>query len=411
MWQEEGISDVTLAPEANSITFSTLRLAPMAVLQRKDLHYHKHNWKLMMDTSSSSMVAPRGTSSSRALLTLSTETLDNIQFLITDAGCALLSPSVPHLVSEQIHGIAESPVFLEPGELLTRLAACGIDLCPPASTKENGNETVYRVGEKNKVLEDRVMDEIVRIVASYEVHLADFSLLAAPPDNLPAYPSDDETNPEEYGPDYSSMARWLAAVDSPSKIVLTVREVLWPYLGDEELDPIGNIEDMRASPVTVLAELDGEASGGGVTFRLDRSCRADPYDSHVHLSTALESFSSPDARDRVASSNVLFEYTLKKLLRLLRLFSTSTPTLASTSSSTLGSTSFGIANSVIADFDVSNSNGVGEMPIGNNDAPQADSQSGSGEPVVKEIVPENLLTGEASGEPVAEVVAPVEPVA
>lgn len=408
-WQEDGVSDVTLVPESNSVAFSTLRLAPLAVLQRRDLHFHKCSWHLAMDTAStSSETNPAGSNGggNRALLTLSTESLDHIQFLITDAGCALLSPSVPHLVPSQ--GTDGGPVLLEPGELLVRLAACGIALCPPVTSTTDLASSSEADGGKLKALEDRVIDEIVRIVAAYEVRLADLSLLAAPPESTATHPSGEDADPEEYGPDYSSMARWRAAVDDPAKIVVSVREMLWPYIGDcgdDDAVDVGDIEAMRASPVMVLAEVDPEAPGGGVAFRLDRSCRADPYASHVHLAAALEGFSSPDARDRMAASNVLFEFTLKKLLRLLRLFSSSTPAAASSLPSVLPATAVALADSTAVGFDASNN---GEAASGNNE-PAAVSEGGQAEGEVgKELATESPSV---SGEPISEATSAAEPVA
>jgi hypothetical protein len=411
-WQEDGVSDVTLVPESNSVAFSTLRLAPLAVLQRRDLHFHKCSWHLTMDTTSiNSETSPAASSGggNRALLTLSTESLDHIQFLITDAGCALLSPSVPHLVPSQGSG---GPVLLEPGELLVRLAACGIALCPPVTAATDSASSSETDGGKLKALEDRVIDEIVRIVAAYEVRLADLSLLAPPPETTATPPSGEDADPEEYGPDYSSMARWRAAVDDPAKIVVSVREVLWPYIddcGDDNSVDVGDVEAMRASPVMVLAEMDPEAPGGGVAFRLDRSCRADPYASHVHLAAALEGFSSPDARDRMEASNVLFEFTLKKLLRLLRLFSSSTPAVASSSPSALAAAALALADSAAVGFDASSN---GEATNGNNElvaaseGGQAEGEAGGGGG--KDQAPESPSV---SGEPISEATSAAEPVA
>lgn len=426
-WQEDGVSDVALVPESNSVTFSTLRLAPLAVLQRRDLHFRKRSRHLTMNTSScstesSSHTIPTG-GGNRALLTLSTESLDDIQFLITDAGCALLSPSVPHLVpSTDSDSNSGAPVLLEPGELLVRLAACGIDLCPPvAVTSDTATNPTSSGGDggKLKTLEDRVIDEIVRIVAAYEVRLADLSLLAPPPESAATATSGEDADPEEYGRDYSSMARWRAAVDDPAKIVFSVREVLWPYIdacNDDDLDVVGDVEAMRASPLTVLAELDAEAAGGGAAFRLDRSCRADPYDSHVHLAAALEGFSSPDSRDRMAGSNVLFEFTLKKLLRLLRLFSSSTPAVASSMApSALAAAALALADTPSVEFDAASGNSNESMngnnePVGTTEGAQA--AKTEGDDTNKELVPENPSgIGDVGGDPVSEATIAAEPVA
>lgn len=314
IWQEDGVSDVAFAPETNAVSFATLRLTHLAVLQRRDLHFRKTRWHLAMETSS----AERGLSSGAgagsgsgvcARLSLATDHLDDVQFLVTDEGCSLVSPAVPHLSTD---GAA-----LPPGELLVRLAACGIDLCPPRAA--DGDFAGLSGGAKVPTLEDRVVDEVVGVVAAYEVQLADLALLG-----------EDELDEDRHASQLR-LEKWRRAAADPRKIAFAVREVRWPYTGEESDGRAGGgaSDPTRPAAMLVLAEQDAEAAGG-VAFRLARA--QDPYDSHAHLAPALAPSASPDARDRMASANVLFEATLRQLLALLRLFSSSAPLYTSSSS-------------------------------------------------------------------------------
>uniref|UniRef100_K3WYA1 IC97/Casc1 N-terminal domain-containing protein n=1 Tax=Globisporangium ultimum (strain ATCC 200006 / CBS 805.95 / DAOM BR144) TaxID=431595 RepID=K3WYA1_GLOUD len=293
-WEEDGISEVVFHPETNIVTFSTMKLTHLAVLQQRDLNFQKYYWHLTMSTKAHN----------KAHLKLKTEHYDSVHFEITDAGCRLVAPQLPQL--GHLH-----QKWLPPGELLMKLTASGIGLCPALD-----DDLRFGFTPKQKELEDRVIAEVVSVVAAYEISIGNLSL---------------ESN--------SGGVKWLSAIDSPKQIVFAVKEIHWPYIGSEgvegEDDHSGNNFEFRqqhatsASYVNVLTEVDDEVSGGGVKFRIDRS--EDPYDTHVHLKKVLEDISSPDAKDRMENSNVLFEFMLKKMLSLLRLFSYSKPLCAVTS--------------------------------------------------------------------------------
>ncbi|KAG7395513.1 hypothetical protein PHYBOEH_003653 [Phytophthora boehmeriae] len=253
----------------------------------------------------------------------------------------LVEPALPQLK-------ALCNVAMPPGELLTQLARAGLDLCPPlgeiGEACHRDDETMPRLGfvPKLKMLEDRVIDEIASVVAGFEI-------------------TDGNSN-SEWGHTSGTVAtRWPSALGNSRQIVFSVREMSWPYLTDENEDTqqqAGEVEGSDnatgAASVLVLAEVDNEASGGCVKFRLDRKGESDSnavassskisrdhggngaldgeqaddeniYDTHVHLRRALDEISSPDTRDRVDNSHVLFELTLQKMLRLLRLLSYSQP--------------------------------------------------------------------------------------
>ncbi|EGZ25191.1 hypothetical protein PHYSODRAFT_311802 [Phytophthora sojae] len=292
-WEEEGVTDVVFQEDTNSVNFSTLRLTHLALLVRRDRNYHKRSWRLCMDTNM------------RARLTLSTAIFPRVQFEITPYGARLVEPALSQLE-------ALSKEALPPGELLTRLARAGIDLCPPLDLEHEDNgegnhesDERQRLGfvPKMKMLEDRVIDEIASIVAGFEV-------------------TDGNGNAEWGRTNGAATSRWPSAISNSKQIVFSVKEMSWPYMTDDHdstQQQAGEDEGVHlatsAASVLILAEVDEEASGG---------CE-DIYDTHVHLRRALDEISSPDARDRMDNSHVLFELTLQKMLRLLRLLSYSQP--------------------------------------------------------------------------------------
>lgn len=307
-WEEDGISDVVFNPETSVVTFSTMKLTHIAALQQRDLNHHKFRWRLTMST----------TTPTTAHLTLRTEHYDTIHFEVSDVGCRLVAPHLPQL--NKLHR-----EWMLPGDLLTKLTASGIGLCPTL-----GDDLRFGVTPKQKELEDRVVDEVVSVVSAFEVSVGNLSLEAA-----------------------NGGMRWLSAMDNPKQVVFAVKEIHWPYIDssrviiDDDLDTNSNNNvdlslretlphPTSSSYVNVLTEVDDEASGSGVKFRIDRSEGA--YDTHVHLKSALEDISSPDAKDRMENSNVLFEFMLKKLLSLLRLLSYSKPLCTTAASSSITTT-------------------------------------------------------------------------
>ncbi|KAL3664060.1 hypothetical protein V7S43_010946 [Phytophthora oleae] len=347
-WEEEGVTDVVFQEDTNSVSFSTLHLTHLALLVRRDSNFHKRSWRLCMDTSPRTGATTEDfhggdneLGDMRARLTLSTAVFPRIQFEITPQGARLVEPALPQL--EALRKEA-----MPPGELLTRLARAGIDLCPPLDeVKGEGGrgadekQTLAKFGfvPKMKILEDRVVNEIASIVAGFEVM--------------------DGNGNTEWGRFNSTAApRWPSAIGNSKQIVFSVKEMSWPYMTDDYEQQAGEDEATgmatSAASVLVLAEVDEEASGGCVKFRLDRKGSSeanklptmakprdgdneaidgeskeeeDIYDTHVHLRRALDEISSPDTRDRMDNSHVLFELTLQKMLRLLRLFSYSQPPL------------------------------------------------------------------------------------
>ena len=99
-----------------------------------------------------------------------------------------------------------------------------------------------------------------------------------------------------------------------------------PSLSDK---PEVYIEELEEKARHVLVQLDTEAPDGQVKFRLqadeDETSLPDyvenTYDNHLYLRNTLKPMTTPDTADRLSSSSVVYEYTLKRLLRLIRPFS------------------------------------------------------------------------------------------
>ncbi|KAL8002914.1 putative cancer susceptibility candidate protein [Plasmopara halstedii] len=327
-WAEEGVSDVVYQEDTHSVSFSTLHLTHLALLVRRDRNYHKSSWSLCMVTSQRqdedarfdySQPGDNELGDMRASLTLSTAMLSRIQFEITPFGVQLVEPDFP-----QLEALRKN--VLPPGELLVRLAHAGIDLCPPPEMNDvsgergEGQSPRPYCATKFKTFEDRVIDEIAGVSAGVEI-------------------TDGNDNAGSCG---LAATYWPGAIGNSKQIVFSVKEISWPYMSDDyegNQEPTGEDEStsiaISTERVLVLAEADEEAKGGGVKFRLGRTdiCygeerdNEDIYNTHVHLRQALDEIMSPDARDRIDNSHVLFEMNLQKMLRLLRLFSFSQPYL------------------------------------------------------------------------------------
>mmetsp|Transcript_24916 Transcript_24916/g.41043 ORF Transcript_24916/g.41043 Transcript_24916/m.41043 type:complete len:634 (-) Transcript_24916:150-2051(-) len=109
-WREEFISDVQYVPETRMVSFTTILLGHLALVQCRQLDLPFVSWRLHC------------TAKNQALLSLDTHTCQ-IQIQITEAGCALISPAVKEL--ESLLG-----VVLPPGRLLKRLSLSGFHLVP-----------------------------------------------------------------------------------------------------------------------------------------------------------------------------------------------------------------------------------------------------------------------------------------
>ncbi|KAG9406400.1 hypothetical protein AC1031_002719 [Aphanomyces cochlioides] len=277
-WSDEGISDVLLHEDTNQLYFNTLKLTHLAVLQRRNVNHIKHCWSIK------STVVTENTSGATcaAQLILRNDMYHKIHFEVTDIGVRLVSPSVKPLESL-------NATYLPPHDLLTRLTIAGINLTPSLV-----DDARFGVVPKLSVLEEKVISELLELVAAFEV-----SSLSGEEEG--------EVSPQ-----------WESWSSSPRRAVFSVKEIVWPMTGDTEAAP-----SVIEQKIHILAEVDPDTEAQ-VKFRIE-SISDNPYDTYVHLKHALSALSTPDAKDRMANSNLLFEFYLLKMLRLLRLFSYTQP--------------------------------------------------------------------------------------
>ncbi|GLE10190.1 hypothetical protein PINS_up022215 [Pythium insidiosum] len=173
-WEEDGITEINLNRDTHVLSFSTMHVTHLAVLQQRDLNYHKYLWSLKMSTKVTN----------KAYLQLKTEHFEEIRFEITDSGCRLVAPDLP-----QLRSVLGS--VLPPGELLVRLADSGIALCP-------GVDDDMRFGytPKLKSLEDRVIQEVVSVVSAFKICIGNLALESP-----------------------NGGMRWVGAMENPKQIV------------------------------------------------------------------------------------------------------------------------------------------------------------------------------------------------
>ncbi|RHY22661.1 hypothetical protein DYB32_009436, partial [Aphanomyces invadans] len=184
---------------------------------------------------------------------------------------------------------ALNAAYLSPEELVTRLALAGMDLAPTAMDDKR-----FDVVPKLAVLEKALIAQVLGLVAAFEI-----KSLTGDEDEL--------------------SAQWQRSSDSPRCAVFCVKEVVWPWLNQ----PADTVDDIGEF-IHVLAEVDEDAAAE-VKFRTNATSVDNPYDTYVHLRQALATLTTPDAKDRLDSSNLLLEYNLQKMLSLLRLFSYTKP--------------------------------------------------------------------------------------
>lgn len=107
-WSEDDIADVTFNAATRTLTFTTLHLTALALVQDKLAQYPLHGFT----------VVPQSRDS--AVLSVSTSH-ETVQIEVATEGCRLIHPPAPGLpVSE----------FAPPGLLLQRLSSLGLNLAP-----------------------------------------------------------------------------------------------------------------------------------------------------------------------------------------------------------------------------------------------------------------------------------------
>ncbi|KDO31710.1 hypothetical protein SPRG_03628 [Saprolegnia parasitica CBS 223.65] len=269
-WVEDGISEILFNEEANVLNFNTLKLTKIAVLQQRNANHMKHSWSLKMST-----VNDGDKHTCVAHLKLQNDMYRLIHLEVTDVGVRLVSPSVKQL-SEL------NRAYLPPQETLKRLAMAGIDLTPSIA-----DDARFGVTPKDRALEESLVCELLGIACAFEIT---------------SIPHGHEWDP--------------AIVASSKHAVFSVKEIVWPLVTHETEDDVKTLD--VSDYVHIIAQVDTETSAG-IKFSTNRS--SNPYDTYVHIKEALGPLCTPDAKDRMENSNLIFEHNLLKVLSLLRLFS------------------------------------------------------------------------------------------
>eukprot|EP00753_Platysulcus_tardus_P001040 PLAT10987.1.p1 GENE.PLAT10987.1~~PLAT10987.1.p1 ORF type:complete len:714 (+),score=444.93 PLAT10987.1:82-2142(+) len=266
-WNEDGINEIFYYPSTRQLSFHTLRLTALALIQKRNKEFPYAAWELTP------------TATDTAQLTLTTP-----NFAVTiDIGAGWATLVAP--MDPELDGLRGQQ--LPPGVLLRQLAKSGLNLLPidadASSTLSEGKEDVY-IAPKAAELEKTVIDDVCRAVAAFTL----------------------------------GGSRWNQGVGA-SKAVLRVRETLDFGEGGEDR---GNWE-------TVIYQLDeGIEHGVKCAFvaskeddRAFSGKLSEGEETHTYLAKALPGHCTPEALDRLHSSSVQFQESVKQIMHLLRLLS------------------------------------------------------------------------------------------
>lgn len=283
-WNEDGISEISLHKETDLLMlhFHTTKLTYLAILQEKNLNFHRLKWKLQVELNNSwdTDTDPIGQ------LFLSTATYSRIHIEIRYDKCRLRYPKLAELQDL-------SQNYFSPGELLNKLALAGINITPSSQ-----DDKTFHHLTKEETLEDKLISEICSVASAFEISS-----------------HDPQSVPED----------WHFFSKQPTSAVFQVKALTPPPLTTLPEEPCKELEE---KPRHVLAIVDPEAPNGGIKFRVEPDSELSNgnwmdniYENHVYLRNALKSITTPDTDDRLQSSSVVFENTLKQLLHLIRPFS------------------------------------------------------------------------------------------
>jgi len=256
-WQFEDLSDVKINKTSHEVTFKTMRLAPFAYLQNRSTDYPYVSWKLRC-------IAP-----DVALLDIQTKRI-NLTFEVGSDYTKLIEQKeseLQHLVDKK----------MSPGMILKHLSRSGIHLIP-----DDRDFKLAGVEPKDPDAEERAIWDVVCSVGAYSFRSAKWNKNPKMSDNIIVKIREnleyDREFFEDYEPDWRYIMWWKNKCSFADCTDL-----------DEDFDKPVNIPDDK--------------------------------ETHALLSLALEGFASEEALLRCSScTNIRFIQTLKKFLRLLRLF-------------------------------------------------------------------------------------------
>jgi len=143
-WKTEGISDVQYDADTKIVSFDTLHLTSLSLLQPTHLELPYKRW----------LFAPLGPSAGELHVVTQRFTL---HFAITSKGVVLKAPLIPQTAAMVNVAPMTAPV------LLLRLRACGINLCP----KDSDAETLERITPKSLELEESISSMLCPLLPRY----------------------------------------------------------------------------------------------------------------------------------------------------------------------------------------------------------------------------------------------------
>ena len=322
-WSEEGISEIACDSEKRILTFHTIKLTSLAILQKRNLNFALLNWKVQVDEGVGHFLC-------------ATRKYPRIHVEIAEGSCKLLEPILPPL------SVLNS-TFFPPGEFLQRLSAAGINLTPSLS-----DDVLFQHTPKSFVLESKLCTEMVRVASSFEISSSrhedlseDWQQLAEQSNCCVLRIQKNKSLEEEMSPEVNEGSdEQQELLDAETQVAVEKNGPDEPEMSDlinkKEEDPSEDqVEDEQPTGVIelkyqhVLAEIDDEVPGQ-VKFRL-YPVNDNPdskYNTHLYLPETLHELKTTEVGAEDASSalfgndsSVLFENTLKQFLFLVRPFS------------------------------------------------------------------------------------------
>eukprot|EP01116_Phalansterium_solitarium_P001653 TRINITY_DN11471_c0_g1_i1.p1 TRINITY_DN11471_c0_g1~~TRINITY_DN11471_c0_g1_i1.p1 ORF type:complete len:777 (+),score=322.16 TRINITY_DN11471_c0_g1_i1:111-2441(+) len=144
-WKTDGISEVEYVPAERLLTFKTMHVGALAIIQNRYADLPLVSWKL------------RPVGPNEALLHLRTRGRREFKIFVGDGFCRL------HQVQDEVLRPFEAGRF-KPIELLERLRTAGVNLLP---TEHAAKSLADLVTPKDNAMERKLYREFARLVASY----------------------------------------------------------------------------------------------------------------------------------------------------------------------------------------------------------------------------------------------------
>lgn len=161
IWKEDGITDVEMQPDTESLVFYTTKVKPLAILQDRNLHFSHLAWKLQVDTIESG----DETMEHVGHFILQNSIYSTIHIEIRIGKCKLIEPKI-----DQIRLL--NTEYFPPGEFFNRLSRGGINLTPTAD-----DDAIFNYTPKVPNLEKTLVREICRMSAAFEISSHDLESL------------------------------------------------------------------------------------------------------------------------------------------------------------------------------------------------------------------------------------------